>query len=1538
MRTSILIAALATASLATAGILALPQWSRRLDADAWQRLEDARLRARHAVVQQTLLDLEAHARAVGQRALALSDSNPAATTQQRTQLFADLRTALEREAAPATVGTRASGVQILDPQGHLLAWAGTPHALDASTRLSPLAGPQHPVGFRRSGVYTLLSVESRADSTRPHRRRAVVDVPVDVSYQLSNRFLQSRSLAADLSGGGVEVEFSFAETMVPPHLARADIDIHGGESHWRRADCLLRDASGAPLVVARLDGLSVDAFAERRRARNTETARWLSVLAAALAATAVLALPAARRGRWLPFPWPHIAAIWGIRMLLAGLGLPASRLESGVLNPATFAMVGFGNTLRSPLDLVLTAAALALSAACLFVWMVQRAGARDRGVDGWPRAWLATLSGAAVTGILVLAAFRFVARVAGDSNPILLGSQLDLLSLPVICLHGGILAATGALLVLAMLSVHALRRGSGNAVATVVAAMALGIVLARVATPVVGGVGMVVFLAGTRLRLLLADERFTSFALAGFGLAAMATTLDVAAIQREYFRNQQQLVQERAEDVLHPNDDFRRFVLEDVLGKIRAEEWIAEGLRSNHGADRGALAFQVWAQSILSHLGYSCQVQVFDRFGLEVSEFDIDMAVTDAHSTRTLLERARADTSFVIEVETGDSSAGALRTYGGAVAIRDRRDSDPNLDEPLGTVLIELPFASSSLELAANPRRRAPELLRNLQQEGVGPRVEESERLLLAWLEAGFVVESSTPYLEVGQAPPSGAERWQRLRLANCEYWVTRRDAGARVLLAGFPRRSRLDELLEWTQIGSFGFAVTFLLLGVGMLAARILGAGRLPQLLTPKRLGFQQKLMAAFLVVSLLPSVFLSLATRDIMRDRSRDRNRDATLAKARAAEAALSDLLRRDLDAVRESEYLRAVITTPNEPPVRDIGHLEFSQVMIFRGDGALVLDETLSNLSDDEARAFVRAAPRGVFASRDGRHLCLGALEKIWFSPLEGLVETAPDAQPYYIYFRRRLTDEVLRRLVPILGTDLSAFLGPQLAVSSRRSLAVAGLLPALVPAEAFAHVQLRRNRYAIVEESTGTQRSFAGYLPLEDVFGARIGALAVSQLLQPDEFAIEVERTRGLVLGLSTLMFVLTLGLGVGFAARIFDPIRNLIDGTRRLARGDLQFRLQARSGDEIGELERSFNDMAARLETARVTLEERQRYLEAILGHIASGVLATDRDGRVTAANPAAYRILGVEPGSLAGRSLREVATRGPAGVVRHFWQRIEAAPDGDVVEIPLLRAEERLTLRVVVTDLRMEEARERLGRVAIFEDVTDLIRSKKLSAWAEMARQVAHEIKNPLTPMKLSAQFMEQAYRDRSDKFPEIFRDGMATIVEQVDNLRRIAGEFSNFGRVQKLEPRPLDLGVLLQRASAPYRNIAGLAWEGLDGDGAAFPGTGIRVLGDEDGLRKVFSNVLENARESMNGRGRIGLRVMPTAEGRVEVRICDTGPGVSEEARSRLFEPYFSTKSTGSGLGLAITKSILEELGGTIAIGNRPEGGAEARITLVVC
>jgi signal transduction histidine kinase len=199
--------------------------------------------------------------------------------------------------------------------------------------------------------------------------------------------------------------------------------------------------------------------------------------------------------------------------------------------------------------------------------------------------------------------------------------------------------------------------------------------------------------------------------------------------------------------------------------------------------------------------------------------------------------------------------------------------------------------------------------------------------------------------------------------------------------------------------------------------------------------------------------------------------------------------------------------------------------------------------------------------------------------------------------------------------------------------------------------------------------------------------------------------------------------------------------------------------------------------------------------------------------------------------------------------------------------------------------------------------------------------------------MKLSAQFVQQAFRDRSEKFPQIFEESMATIVEQVESLRRIATEFSDFGRVQKLQPRPLDLGDLLRSVVAAYRGI-----DGLEVEFAEHELKGMRVLGDDDGLRRVFRNVLENAREAMGGTGRITVHVERIAPDRFQVRIADRGPGISDESAARLFEPYFSTKSTGTGLGLAISRSIVEELGGTIAVANRAEGGAEARITLTVC
>ena len=1555
---------------------------RPLDPEEWRRREDARFLRRFELTQKALAEIDTFARGLAHEARTLlSDSVSAPVpADRRARLFESLER-LVVGADNSWVDPRGIGVQLFDANGDLLAWTRSARPFESGSRLTRLGQGSRPAYFRRSGIYTLFSVEARdgphgkavggvgpdsiPGSSGAGRVRVLVDLPVEVHYPIRNRYLQSRSLAERLSSDGIELVFQFDVPAVPPYLTSRDLELQGDEARGIRGWGLLRDSEGKPLVLCTLSGLPYGDEVEAAAGGAERAMRMALVLAVIFAWLGLRSALGVHRHGWMQrlraSPALPIVALWSVRAVLALFEVPASFGDGSLVNPASFAMVGFGGMLRSPLDFLLTSLTVAATAALLFLDAARRAGLRHTSAEArgsaTGRAAFATLLAAFAVVLGVWGAFVFLGRVAADSNPHLLGSQLDLLSPAVLGLELAILVGSASWLALVAMAVHALPGRRVPLPAAAAAAIAVGLFLAWQVTGVTAAVGMAVLLGGFGLRTLLRDQRFTSFGLASFTLVALTSILASDAIQHQYLRANQERVHEKAEAIVGTGDELRRFVLDDLLQRVQTDPILQRALDPQIDAERGGLAFTIWAGSMLSHLGYSCEVRVYDAAGQLASDFAVDMPAGPEDPARDLLEEVRAASDPVVHSSEEPGAAVTQRAYRGGAAVR----SDDARRE-LGTVLVTLPYAEASLDLAANPRTRTPEVLRNTQAQGIGPRVDESEKLVLAWIEKGFVVQSSTPYLDVGVAPEHPAPgTWARLRLLSGDHLVTAVPAGERTLLAGFRLETALDRMLEWAQIASFSFAVTMLVLLCFWAIVRVAGAAnRLPPLLVPKRLGFQQKLMVAFLVVALLPSVVLSLATHDIMRDRAVRRNRDATLDKVRAADAALADLVRRDLEAVRESEYLRSVLAESEAPPVRDIGHLEFSQIMAFRGDGRIILDETLSNLSDEEARSFVQGAPRSVFASRDGKFLCLGAIEKVWFSPTEGMNDVASDAEPYYVFYRRRLTDRMLRNLAPILGADISGFLGPDLAVSSQKSLAVAGLLPALVPPQAFTRVQLRENRYAVIEESTGRQRYFAGYLPLENARGVRIGALAVSQLLQPDEFATEVERTRELVLGLSTLMFVLTLLLGVFFAARIFNPVRSLIEGTRRIAGGDLGFRLHARSSDEIGELERSFNEMTSRLQETRWALEERRRYLEAVLGNIGSGVVATDADGRITAVNPAAYRILRLPPGALEGRMWSELAETGGQDSLAQFWRRLAAAPGGEVVEVPVFglgasasaavastvetsraaagaadgQVLERLTLRVIVTDLLPADASAApLGRVAIFEDVTELIRSKKLSAWAEMARQVAHEIKNPLTPMKLSAQFMQQAFSDRSDKFPQIFEDGMATIVEQVESLRRIATEFSNFGRVQKLHPHPLELAELLRSVTAPYNHIPGLEVELQDG-----AADGLRVLGDDDGLRRVFRNVLENAREAMGGRGRITVSVERSPGDRVQVRITDHGPGISPDVAARLFEPYFSTKSTGTGLGLAISRSIIEELGGTMQLANRPDGGAEANITLVLC
>jgi two-component system nitrogen regulation sensor histidine kinase NtrY len=230
----------------------------------------------------------------------------------------------------------------------------------------------------------------------------------------------------------------------------------------------------------------------------------------------------------------------------------------------------------------------------------------------------------------------------------------------------------------------------------------------------------------------------------------------------------------------------------------------------------------------------------------------------------------------------------------------------------------------------------------------------------------------------------------------------------------------------------------------------------------------------------------------------------------------------------------------------------------------------------------------------------------------------------------------------------------------------------------------------------------------------------------------------------------------------------------------------------------------------------------------------------------------------------------------------------------------------------------------------VFEDLTELINSKKLSAWVEMARQIAHEIKNPLTPIKLSTQFMLRAHHEGSKDFDRIFRESSETIMQQVDVLRNIASEFSSFGRLQELYLAPHDVVAVLREIVAPYRKNAAGVTILLDASRDE-----LRAIVDPEALRKICTNLIENAMEAMAGGGELQITCAETTiDGRsmITVSFRDTGPGLSEEARNRLFEPYFSTKTTGTGLGLAICRTLSREMGGEVTVKNLPGGpGVEA-------
>ncbi len=436
-------------------------------------------------------------------------------------------------------------------------------------------------------------------------------------------------------------------------------------------------------------------------------------------------------------------------------------------------------------------------------------------------------------------------------------------------------------------------------------------------------------------------------------------------------------------------------------------------------------------------------------------------------------------------------------------------------------------------------------------------------------------------------------------------------------------------------------------------------------------------------------------------------------------------------------------------------------------------------------------------------------------------------------------------------------------------------------------------------------------------------------------------------------LTLMILVSATWMGLYIAKRITRPVQALAAGAREIGAGHLDHRIEPESADEFGALVEAFNAMAGelavnrrRLERSRIDLErttqeidERRRYFETILSRIATGVLAIGPDGCVTAINGAALRLLQLA-GPVVGEMAAAVLARDdlePLSRVVEGQRTSAAEPAAQEISIVAGGRETRLS---VATTTLVSEAGAVEGTVVVLDDVTPLIRAQRQAAWRDVARRLAHEIKNPLTPIQLSAERMRRHFAAAPPGTAGLVDECTSTIVGEVESLKSLVDEFAQFARMPAPRTVPTDLHGLLDDALALYKGLLRTVTIGQVWASNLPP---VRV--DAEQIRRVVINLVDNAIEALGGPdgrspgGERGVITLATehdpVNGVVRVLVADNGPGISEADREKLFMPYYSTKRRGSGLGLAIVRRIVAEHGGSIEVGDNTPTGTRFTIEL---
>lgn len=1475
--------------------------------------------------------------------------------------LADVSRSMRRE-------TSAQGIAIRAQDGSVVAWAGNlPSYFEASGSWPPPAA----IDLRSSTAYRWIEAHAGVKSGESSSPTGTgvegsaywvsVFRAIDARYPGVLPGELVHTLADDFSrrlGHPVTLDWG-SDGRRDPATMEAALEAAGDAD--RVADLVLPDGRLVGRVVVRPRSLDDQRVLLANQGLLVAAALLLALISVGAVVLGRSLLGARFSKASLPRLMLFVAVVWLCRLGLALLRDPLRLGQLRAFTPYDYATQIPTGILRSPADLALTGGAAVLSLAIVMLARARASrqggrGEKARGSEGALHLAVGVLAGGLAAGV-VLATDFVLSRVLLDTSvnpftvsPFDLHASAILLRIGLFGVSAACLLFIAALLAWQMRVFARLLGGRNSIILAAAVAMAFtgaaALASRDIAIALPAGLGFVAGLAvyGVSKRKLTPN----------LVTLVVSFTLGTALLQfpyalKDFYAKEREAIQAAAARLTARTDEWKVSLLDAALGQISADEDIRAALADSTRPPLLRLdseALRLWAGSILSSAQVACGVHVLDGANREIGRFSLEDIgdLTEIESSLRSARFAPGPTSFVTR-----------GTFGG-------KDTDLYVGVApfstggsyVGSVVISIPYFYDDLEWIAGLKPTFFEAIGSspsrevLFGQGYSASLVSSGRVR-ATTAADLPVGSQIEGLD-DRAVPAWVER-KVARRYHALYPVPFGPPGEALVFSYKPLSLSeravylMSVILANSVIGLVILILVGCAKGAGHVARRIRG---FPQ--SRFRWSFATKLAFAFLIIAIVPALILGAASREFLRARLRE------VMESKAQESL--NLSRLALQRQVEGEATRLA----RNPILMDELRVEPSIL------GVLVSNDVSAAVTDSSGRVL---ATFGEIAIPSERILAVTREGRSYdsFSAVDGLTAKSavpirdgvhPDRVAGCAFASRRIDEGLAMRLASDLNRDITFYAGDRVVASSRQELFVAEMMPASMAPEAYVDCFLGGRELSFTWRRVGNADVVIGTSPLRDFDGGTTGAISVPLVFRKDAVGQRMEWTSTAISYLVAMVIASIFVLGLILARRMARPIRELTQGTLRVSSGDLGFTIPKPSDDEIGDLVSSFNRMTTALEKSRNALTERKRYIEAIIGNVGAGIIFTDSRGRIDTLNSAAEQLLGVKARNVRGREARDVLRKIGAGDLSSILDEIASGSGLARCEVSLPRKDGAIaTLRAVAT--RVAGPRQRMmGKVIVFEDVTELIRSKKLIAWSEMARQVAHEIKNPLTPMKLSAQQLLQAHKDGAGDFDRILEESVATIVDQIESLRRIAVEFSQFSRMPERKPEVSGINEIVEECLSQYERTIRSSVEIRKSLDPSNP----RLVVDRDEVKRVFLNLIENAIQAMPGGGtlevgsgktprerhtpatadrvapRQGHRVSASSRGSyaarlvryVEISFNDTGLGISAANSQKLFEPNFSTKTQGTGLGLAISKGIMDAYGGEILIESTEHVGTIVR------